>query len=127
MSTLAILLIAFGVIVLLLLVGGLVAVRRRDRRLDPVFERDLAAADNALEAARAEDRGWDRGAMEDTARRALAASHPGREFTDLHLVLVDDRPGVHEDRAHFQATDGQGDVRVVLSRGDEGWAAEQVE
>ena len=45
--------------------------------------------------------------MEDTARRALARAHPGREFTDLDLVLVDDRPGVHEDRAHFEATDGR--------------------
>ena len=31
--------------------------------------------------------------MEDVARQALAAAHPGREFETLDLVLVDDRPG----------------------------------
>ena len=79
MSTLAIVLIAFAVVVLLLLVGGFAAARRRDRQLDPVFQRDLDAADNALEAARAADRGWDRDAMETMARRALTESHPGRD------------------------------------------------
>ncbi len=84
----------------------------------------MAAADQALEQARAEDRGWDRELMEEAARAALEAAHPGRSFERLDLVLVDDRPGVTEDRAHFEAWDGEESVRVVLSRGEAGWAAD---
>ena len=126
MSTLAIVLIALGVIFVLFFIGGVIAVRRRDRQIDPVFASDLAKADQALEQARASDKGWHRESMEEVARRALAEAHPGREFERLDLVLVDDRPGVMEDRAHFEATDADERVRVVLSRGESGWAAEQV-
>ena len=46
---------------------------------------------------------------------------------DLHLVLVDDRPGVEEDRAHFGAAGGDGEVRVVLARDPSGgWTVESV-
>jgi hypothetical protein len=44
----------------------------------------------------------------------------------LDLVLVDDRPGVAEDRAHFVAAGGGEDVRVILARRDDGWIAEHV-
>ena len=92
----------------------------------PEYARHLAQADHALEQARAADKGWDRGVMEDVARRALAGAHPGLTFDRLDLVLVDDRPGVAEDRAHFEAASGDRRVPVVLSRGDSGWTAERI-
>ena len=124
MSILAIVLIVLGVLLALLFVGGYIARRRHDRQLEPDYLRHIAEADNALEQARAADRGWDRELMERAARDALTAAHPGRDFQRLHLVLVDDRPGVHEDRAHFEAWDGNRAVRVVLTRSDAGWAAD---
>ncbi len=110
----------------LLLVGGLLGARRRDRLQEPDYARHLAEADQALEQARASDRGWDRANMEAVARTALEVAHPGGVFERLELVLVDDRPGVSEDRAHFEAVTGDGRVRVVVARGERGWFAERV-
>jgi cbb3-type cytochrome oxidase subunit 3 len=126
MSVLAIILIVLVVLVVLVFVGGLVAARRRARRDAPEYARHLAEADHALEQARASDRGWDRAVMEEVARRALERERPGVRFDRLDLVLVDDRPGVVEDRAHFEASDGNERVPVILSRGEAGWTAERV-
>jgi hypothetical protein len=126
LSTLAIVLIVLGVLLVLFFVGGLLGARRRDRRIDRVFAHDLARADQALEQARASDKGWHRESMEQVARQALAEAHPGREFETLDLVLVDDRPGVTEDRAHFEASGSGERIRVVLSRGGGGWVAERI-
>jgi hypothetical protein len=126
MSTLAVILIAAAIVVVGLLVAGSLVVRRRMEREAADYARHLAAADHALEAARASDRGWDREVMEDVARAALNESHPGWSFRSLDLVLVDDRPGVAEDRAQFQASDGDRQVVVVLTRGEAGWTAGEV-
>jgi hypothetical protein len=46
----------------------------------------------------------------------------------MHLVLVDDRPGKDEDRAHYVAVDEGGEeARVVLARQGDHWAAERVD
>lgn len=121
MSVVAIVLIVIGALLLLLFAGGLAAARRRAQAHEPEYARHLAEADHALEQARASDRGWDRAVMEHAAREALAAAHPGTEFDRLDLVLVDDRPGVAEDRAHFEARSGDQRVRVVLTRDASGW------
>jgi hypothetical protein len=126
MSTLAVILIVAALVVVALLVAGTLVVRRRMERGQDDYARHLAAADHALEAARASDRGWDRNVMEDVARTALNESHPGWDFRSLDLVLVDDRPGVEEDRAQFRASDGDRDVMVVLTRGEAGWTAGEV-
>jgi hypothetical protein len=126
-STLGIVLIAVGVIVLLVFVLGLLGARARDRRVAPHWEEHVTAADQALEEARAADRGWHRDNMEQAAREALQESRPGWRYRDLHLVLVDDRPGAEEDRAQFVAMGEDGEVRVVLGRHDDRWVAEQVE
>ena len=123
MSTVAIILIALGLIVLLLFVGGLAGARRRARLEAPAYAQHLAEADRALEEARASDRGWDREVMEQAARAALAREHPGTEFDTLELVLVDDRPGVMEDRARFQASGGEREISVILTRDESGWRA----
>lgn len=124
MSVLAVILIVLGALIVLFFIGGLiVALRRRDR---PEWARDVAAADQALEQARAADRGWHRDLIEDAARRGLAERRPGFEPRSLELVLVDDRPGVEEDRAHLVAVGADGDVvRVVLARDPAGeWLVE---
>ena len=128
MSALMIVLIAVGAVILLVLAGGIVASRRRLRtELDSgSFEQSLAKADQALEQARAADKGWDRAVLEEAARKAIAEARPGGTY-DLHLVLVDDRPGVTEDRAHFLCV-GDDRVKVMLARHeDEGWVAERIE
>jgi hypothetical protein len=124
MSTVAIVLIVIGALVLLLFLGGYAAMRRRVREDAPSYARHLAEADHALEQARASDRGWDREVMEQAARNALVGSHPDTEFDRLDLVLVDDRPGVAEDRAHFEASSGDRRVRVVLTRDESGWSGQ---
>jgi hypothetical protein len=127
MSTLVWILIIVAVLVVILFIGGLVAVRRRDRAQAGAWERHVAQADAALEQARALDRGWHRETMEEAARRALREQRPDHDYKDLHLVLVDDQPGVEEDRAHFVAVGPGGEVRLVLARDGDRWIAEQVE
>lgn len=126
MTTLAIVLIVLAAVVALAFAGGVLGARRRDQVLAPTYEQHLREADHALEQARANDRGWDRSMMEEVARSALAERRPGTAFDQLQLVLVDDRPGVVEDRAHFEAVGAEGRVLVVLARGEAGWIAEQV-
>jgi hypothetical protein len=127
MSTLEVILIVVGVLIVLLFIGGLIAVRRRDRQEAPVFDEHVRAADAALEQARALDRGWDRVVMEEAARGALRDRRPDFPYDDLHLVLVDDQPGVDEDRAHFVAVGPDGQTRVVLARTGDHWGPESVE
>lgn len=126
MSTLAIVLIVAAVVLVLLFVGGLAATRRRAARAGD-YAAHVAAADRALEEARATDRGWDRHRLEALVKEALSAERPSSDFEALHLVLVDDRPGVREDRAHFIADGPDGPTRVVLTRSDQGWAVHSVE
>jgi hypothetical protein len=127
-SVLGIVLIVLGALILLFLIGGVIAVVVRSRRQASTYDEHVAAADAMLEQARAADRGWHRETMEAAARDALAESRPGWTYDNLHLVLVDDRPGVSEDRAHFMAVGSDGEARVILARQDDDrWVAERVE
>jgi hypothetical protein len=126
MSTLAIVLIVIGALLLLLFVGGFVAARRRANR--PEVAEHIRHADQALEQARASDRGWERARLEQAARAALDKERPGETFDSIDLVLVDDRPGVVDDTAHLVGSGPGGQARVVLSRSEGGeWFAERVE
>jgi hypothetical protein len=128
MSTLAIVLIVIAAVVAVLLLFGFLGARARDRRQAGTWALHVAEADSALEQARAADRGWDRGVMEAAARSALEQSHPSSSYDSLHLVLVDDRPGTDEDRAHFVATGGEADeARVVIARQGDRWSAESID
>lgn len=127
MSTLGIILIVVGAVLVLLFIGGLLGASRRRERGEADYSRNLAEADRALEQARAADKGWDRPLLEAAAREALAAERPGWPYDDLALVLVDDKPGIEEDRAHFVASGGDGEARVVLARRNGNWALERVE
>ena len=128
MSTLAIVLIMIGAVFLLLFLGGLlVTVRRRSAQSED-YGRRVAEADQALEAARAADRGWERELLEAAAHDALASQRPEMHPPDrLDLVLVDDRPGVTEDRAHLVAASGGTEVTLVLARRDGGWVVERMD
>ena len=42
-------------------------------------------------------------------------------------MLVDDRPGIEQDRAHFVASGGGESARVILARTDTGWSVEQID
>jgi hypothetical protein len=126
MSVLAIIAIVVGVLVVLFFIGGLIVVRRRAVREAGTFHEHVREADLALEQARASDKGWHRETMEAVARAALADARPGWSFDDLHLVLVDDRPGTEEDRAHFVAMGTDDQVRVILARQGDAWVLEQV-
>ena len=127
MTTLEIVLIAIAVVILLVFLGGLAGARRRDRRNAGRFEAHVARADRALQQARASDRGWDKAVMEEAVRSALREQRPEFGYDHLHLVLVDDQPGVDEDRAHFMAVGSDGDARVVLARTGDHWGAESVD
>jgi hypothetical protein len=128
MSALAIVLIVLGVLVLIGLVLGILGIRARDRRQAATFEGEVRAADAALAQAAALDRGWRRDTMEEAARAALSESRPEWEYGPLQLVLVDDRPGIEEDRAHFVAVGDAGDeARVVLCRQGDRWVAESID
>lgn len=126
MSTLAIILIVIGAIVLVLLLLGFLGARARDRRQAGTWAEHVAAADSQLEEARAADKGWNRSVMEAAVRAALDDARPGWSFGELHLVLVDDRPGTEEDRAHFVAVGDGDEARVVLARQGDHWSAESV-
>ena len=120
-STLAIVLLAGAAVLLILFIGGYISARRRAAANEGELHRHLAAADQALEAARAADKGWDRVLLEEAAREALARQAPDFAYDELHLVLVDDKPGIEEDRAHFVATSRDGERRVVLARRGDAW------
>ncbi len=127
-STLAIVLIAGGAVIALFLLLGFLGTRARDRSQAGSWEEHVRAADAAFAQAAAADRGWHRESMDAAARAALEEHRPGWRYNDLHLVLVDDRPGIEEDRAHFMAVgDGGDEARVVLCRTGDRWSAERVD
>ena len=128
MDTLAIVLIVIGVLLAIFIALGFLGARARARRQAPTWAQHVAEADAQLEQARASDRGWDRTVMEAAVQRALDESRPGWAHSHIHLVLVDDRPGKDEDRAHFVAVaEGGEEARVVLARQGDHWAAERVD
>jgi hypothetical protein len=127
MSTLAIVLLAVLGLFLFLVLGGAVASGRRRRALEPRLEASLQEVNRRLAAARAEDRGWERGPLEAAALRAFAELQPGAEVRDHVLVQVLDRPGTDEDKAVFRLHTDQGTFDLVMGRQDGAWRGEGVE
>jgi hypothetical protein len=121
-SPIAIILIVLGALLVLLIVGGLVASARRARGGEDELYAALREADRALAVARAEDRGWDREALEAAARAAFAARSPA-EIRELLLMQVVDRPGIEEDQALFRVVTDAGAEEILLVRHDRGWGA----
>jgi hypothetical protein len=109
------------VVLLVLAVGGAIATRRRMAANEDRFELNLAQVNQDLAAAHAEDRGWERGALEGAARRVYAAER-GAEPAGLELVQVIDRPGTDDDHAVFSI----GDERLTLGRLGGEWVLEDL-
>ena len=107
---------------LVLAVGGAIASRRRMAATHGRFEVNLQQVNRDLAAAHPEDRGWERAAHEDAARRAYAAER-GSEPGDLELVQVVDRPGTDDDHAVFAV----GRERLTLGRSGGEWVLEALE
>ena len=126
MSPVAIIVIVLLVLLVLFFVGGLLGARRRAEHTADELDSRIAAADRALEAARAADRGWDPVLLEEAARVALERERPDFHYDKLHLVLVDDRPGTEQDRAEMAAVGDAGVLRVLVARRGDSWVAEKV-
>jgi hypothetical protein len=121
-SAIAIIVIVVVVLFVLLIVGGVIANARRARGDEDDLHVALGEADRALALARAEDRGWERSALEAAAREAFAARSPA-EVRELLLVQVVDRPGTEEDQALFRVVTDAGSEEILLVRHDGTWGA----
>jgi type II secretory pathway pseudopilin PulG len=104
-SLLGIILVVLAVLVVVLAIGGYIAISRRREREEAELIARAEQADQHQAQAHAQDKGWERGALE-AAARALYAERHGGDPRVLHLVQVVDRPGTDEDEAVFMA-DGQ--------------------
>ena len=110
-------------VLVLLAVGGMIAASRRRSATQGRFEVDLQRVNHELAAAHAQDRGWERGSLEASARQAYATARDGNEPAELELVQVIDRPGTDEDKAVFRC----GNERLTLGRRDGEWVLEALE
>ncbi|MEA2251278.1 MAG: hypothetical protein QOI62_1788 [Solirubrobacteraceae bacterium] len=122
MTVVAIVILVLAILLVGLILGGLVASARRHRDEEPDLRATLLEADRALAQARAEDRGWDRAALETAARGAFAERSPAH-VRELLLVQVIDRPGIEEDQAVFRVITDAGSEEIVLLRRGDGWTA----
>ncbi len=120
MNTLDIVLLAVAAaLILVVLVGSRIARRRTEAR-DALLRERLAAANEALAQAHAEDNGWAREGLEAAARVAAGSG----TIEALHLVQVVDKPGTEADEAVFSAVvDGQ-TREIRLGRSGDGWVAQ---
>lgn len=124
MSLLVALIIAAAVLVIVLFAIAFVLNNQRREAQSGSFTHDVEAADRMLAAALASDKGWHISNLETAARAALAEQRPGWEYQSLELVLVDDRPGMAEDRAEMAAIGAGERVIVPLARSESGeWSA----
>jgi hypothetical protein len=103
-------------------VGGWIAAGRYRKASQGRFELDLQRVNRELAEAHAQDRGWERGTLEASARQAYAAQHDGAEPAELELVQVIDKPGTDEDKAVFRC----GSERLTLGRRDGEWVLESL-
>ena len=122
MSVLAIVIIIVVGVLVLLIVGGVVANARRTRDEAGDMRATLREADHALALARAEDRGWERSALEAAARDAFAARSPV-DVRELLLLKVIDRPGTEDDQALFRVITDVGSEELLLARHGDDWRA----
>jgi hypothetical protein len=117
-NTLDIVLLAIAAVLVLAVVAGARKARRRQQAGEERLRARLAAANDALAAAHAGDKGWDRDLLEAAARTAH-----GGAIDELRLVHVVDNPGTEADEAVFEAVTG-GDTREVrLGRVGDEWVA----
>ncbi|HZV75551.1 MAG TPA: hypothetical protein VFF79_17710 [Conexibacter sp.] len=126
---LIVVLVVVGVLLLLALLGAALA-SRRNRAGAPAFGQSLAVVDRQLAHAIAADRGWERGALEASARRAFSERRPGTAIAQLELVQIVDEPGTDQDVAVFRVVTSSPRARasrLTLRRRDGAWYASALE
>jgi len=117
-SAFAVILLVLAAVVVLLIVGGFIVSGRRNRADRARLLREIARANEALAAAHAADKGWERQGLEAVARAAFAEG----AVEELHLVQVIDRPGTDADEAVFRVVGAGGrESRLVLARTGDAW------
>jgi hypothetical protein len=121
-SVLAVILIVLAAIVVVLFLGGVVANGRRSRRAAQHLRAQLETADAALADARAQDRGWEREAIERAARIAFGDRRPEEEISAVALIRVIDKPGTDADLAVWKITATSGHEEIItLGRREGTW------
>jgi hypothetical protein len=126
-ATWEIILIVVVAVLILLAIGGVFARRRQLERTEEDFDAQLAQANRDLAVAHAKDRGWQRSALEDAARRAFAEQRSGAQPENMTLVAIIDRPGTDEDKAVFQLEEGGDRHELTLGRKDNEWVLERLD
>jgi hypothetical protein len=124
--TWAIIVVAVGGAIFLLVDIGIVVNIIRERRTRAEFETHVSEVDRKLAAAAAADRGWERAGLEAAARAAWEARHPGEPVRDLELVEVIDEPGTAEDYAVFRVRGERGGAQLTLGRRDGNWVEHEL-
>jgi hypothetical protein len=123
---LVVVLVVLGVLLLLAILGGAVA-SRRNRAGAAAFDLSLASVDRELAAAVAADRGWERAALEASARSQFAERRPGAQIAQLELAQIVDEPGTDDDLAVFRVVADGRTSRLTLGRRDGAWYAAALE
>jgi hypothetical protein len=126
METWEIVVLIVVVVLALLTLGGVAANARRRRRMAKRFGREIRAADRALAAAHAADKGWERQRLEEAARREFEQAKPGVPIRDMALIQVLDRPGQEEDEAVFRIDAGDGETTLALGRQEDDWVLARI-
>jgi type II secretory pathway pseudopilin PulG len=119
-------LVVLGILLLLAILGGANA-SRRNRAGAEAFDQRLHAVDRELAAAVAADHGWERNALEASARHAFSDRRPGAQIAELELVQIVDEPGTDQDLAVFRVVADDGTSRLTLGRRDGAWYAQALE
>ncbi len=120
-TTVGIVILALIALIALLGITGALAVRRREHTHRDEITAHIRAANQALAEAHAADEGWDRPRLESAAREAARAQGiADPDAVELKLVSVDDQPGVANDRAVFNVTDGDRRLTLTLGRDADG-------
>ena len=120
MSVILIILIVLAALVLVLGVGGYVAMTRRTQAREGKLLEQLSQAERELAKAHAADKGWDPAIVEAAARRA-AQERFGSGVTSLQLVQVIDKPGTDADQAVFRVQTADGEHAITLGRSSGAW------
>jgi uncharacterized protein HemX len=119
-NALEIIIAAVVLLVLVLGIGGYVAIGRRQRADEGKHRDELEAANQALALAHASDKGWERSVL-DEACRAAFADRSAAEIRELQLVQVVDKPGTEEDQAVFRVVTDHGSEYLHLDRHGDAW------
>ncbi len=121
MNTLTIILIVLAVLVLVLGIGGYIAMSRRTQAREGTLLDQLRQAERELAKAHAADKGWDPAIVEAAARDAAQQRFGATDVRSLQLVQVIDKPGTDADQAVFRVETAGGEQSLTLGRRQGVW------